>query len=307
MVKFMKTSVLLIGFGSIIWAAAAEPQVPGERPVDPLELEQRALNLLIEEQALRRRRSRLAEAFRSEIDPQTYSRFFNGGEIHTGIYVEEPGMRVIRVVTGSPGHAAGIRENDQVLEINDTAGGDGPDASARLFWAFRRLNPGDLASITFLRDGRRHLVQVPVISQEQLEEIELRERVVVDPPSESQVRESERRQWIKNRQYQRLHGAFAESIFGFWDGLVLIRGAAGLPGRQETEVGVLVVDSADSDHPLRVGDVIARVGDNTPADAGHAVQLLYGYHEQGLVPLLVARGGFWLELEVPYPRSERQH
>ena len=57
-------------------------------------------------------------------------------------------MRVTGVVRGSPGHTAGLRENDLVLEINDTIGGDEPDAGARLLWAFRRMNPGDLVSVT---------------------------------------------------------------------------------------------------------------------------------------------------------------
>ena len=75
--------------------------------------------------------------------------------------------------------------------------------------------------------------------------------------------------------------------------------------RLVTQIGVLVLESEDSDHPLRAGDVIAHVGHNSPSDARHAVELLYDYEDQPLIPLMVERGGVWLELELPYPASER--
>ncbi|MCZ6641872.1 MAG: PDZ domain-containing protein [Gammaproteobacteria bacterium] len=302
----MNTSLAFV----LAWSAyASGSPVPAAealtRSVDRFELEQRVLQLMIEEYTLRRRQATLWKTIDEEIDPETYARFFKGYGIHTGIYVDQDSMRVTNVVPGSPGHAAGLREHDRVLEINDTVGGDAGDAGARLFWAFRRMNPGDLVSVTFLRDDERRTVQVPVISQKQMQQIQTRESGVTELLSETEIREREREYRILRRQRHGVRAAVGEDRLGVWDGLLLISVAGGLRERLDTHVGVLVLESVDPDHPLRAGDLLTQVGHNRPSDAQHAVQLLYDYEDQPLIPLSVERAGAWLEVELPYPASER--
>ena len=273
--------------------------------VDRVGLEHRALQLMIEKQMLRRRRTALYQAIEEEFDPEMRARFFSGKGIHTGAYADEGGIRITRVDPGSPAHAAGLRTNDRVLEINDTVGGDGMDAGARLSWAFRRMNPGDLVSVTFLRNDERHTVQVPVISRKELRKIQINEMDVTEQLSESDRYERKREYWILQRQRHGVRTALDADSLGFWDGLMLMNVDGELGKRLQTQIGVLVLASEDPDHPLRAGDVLTQIGHNRPTDAQHAVRLLYDYENQPLIPLSVERAGIWLELELPYPENER--
>ena len=256
---FVKSTLVVIALTALVSHTSAKEA--RQQPLDEREFEQRALQLMIEKHAVERRQAALHNAIRG-IDRETQVRFFYGGGRQTGIYVDENTMRVTGVVRGSPGHTAGLRENDLVLEINDTIGGDEPDAGARLLWAFRRMNPGDLVSVT---------------------------------------------RQISRRQSHGVHEALGKDRLGVWDGLLLFSVAGGLGKLLETEIGILVLESADPDHPLHAGDVLTRIGHNTPSDAQHAIQLLYHYEDQPLIPLTVERAGMWLELEMPYPPSERTH
>ncbi len=303
---FVKSTLLVIVLTAPAQADVAVSHTSAkeaqQQPLDELELEQRALQLMIEKHAVERRQAALHNAIR-EIDRETQVRFFYGGGHRTGIYVDENTMRVTGVVRGSPGHTAGLRENDLVLEINDTIGGDEPDAGARLLWAFRRMNPGELVSVTYLRGDKRQTVQVPVITEEQLAEIRTRENA--EALGAAERLERARKRQISRRQSHGVHGALGKDRLGVWDGLLLFSVAGGLGKLLETEIGVLVLESADPDHPLHAGDVLTRIGHNTPSDAQHAIQLLYHYEDQPLIPLTVERSGMWLELEMPYPPSER--
>ena len=293
-------------------AAESPTAVPAPETLSPsvdlFELEHRVLQLMIENNALRRRRAALSKKIESEIDPATRARFFDGDGITTGVhgvYVDENTMRVIGVVRGSPGHVAGLQENDRLLEINDTVGGETQDASARLLWAMRRMKPGDLSSVTFLRGDERHTAQLPVIGRKQLRRIQERENGAAGSLNETEIREQEREYWISRRQRYGVRAVLAEQRLGVWDGLILMSIAGGLGNRLETQIGVLVLESSDSDHPLRAGDVITRIGHNSPSDAQHAVRLLYDYENLPLIPLSIERAGNWLALELPYPAGER--
>ena len=101
------TQSALLAF-ALTWSAGASasggPAAESDaapQSVDRYALEQRVLQLMVEQETLQRREKSLWKAVAEEIDPETVRRFFQGGDTHTGIYVDQETMRVERVVAGS--------------------------------------------------------------------------------------------------------------------------------------------------------------------------------------------------------------
>ncbi len=69
------------------------------------------------------------------------------------------------------------------------------------------------------------------------------------------------------------------------------------------EIGVLIVHRADQDLPLMEGDVILKIGRQTPTDASHAVKLLQGYDLEAPAAFQIWRHGrsFLMEFDFNPP------
>ena len=85
---FVKSTLLVIVLTAPAQADVAVSHTSAkeaqQQPLDELELEQRALQLMIEKHAVERRQAALHNAIR-EIDRGTQVRFFDGGGHRTGI------------------------------------------------------------------------------------------------------------------------------------------------------------------------------------------------------------------------------
>ncbi len=287
----------------LVLAGVCQAAPPGdtataEVPLSDLEI----LDLMLEHSAAERRYETVRQQIHSDLDASTQGRFLYGNGVQTGVEID-PRMRVIRVVPGSPGAEAGIEPGDVVVEINDTVGGSGPEAPVRLLWAFRRLSPGDVAHVMVQRGERRLALQVPVISDEALQDLHLANAAArLDP---LQARAAQRRERVERLQRRGIQAAHRS--LGYWDGLLLVPVSGSLGGSGGgRQVGALVVLSADPDHPVRPGDVLLRIGHATPRGARHAAELLYGYETERWIPLEVARGRGVLALEVETPAVLRR-
>ena len=118
-----------------------DPPVPRRRPGDKAEPGMQAMN------ALGPLAKIAAALIGKQPEEQRVPRGFLGVEMadpHTG-----PGVRVARVLTGSPALAAGLREGDRVVRVGDRGVTDLKGVRA----AVAAVRPGDRVRLTVRRDG----------------------------------------------------------------------------------------------------------------------------------------------------------
>ena len=257
------------------------------------------LERLLEKARIATRMEQIDAELSARLDAASFERLVNGGDTSSGVYVDR-NLRISYVAAGSPGEQAGLREGDEIVATNDThIEGDGHDY-LRMLWAYRRMQVGDQALVQVRRDGEIVTTSVGVADYDAMEALVVaqweRERT---PEELAQDRQAE----ISYRQVSSAHRMIEADLLAFWDGLTLCNLLPGLAQRLQLTAGVMVLDVEDRDHPLRPGDIISRVGRQTPTDAQHAVAMLYDYERQPLVPVVVDRNGLALALEFAYPDS----
>ena len=76
-----------------------------------------------------------------------------------------------------------------------------------------------------------------------------------------------------------------------WSGLTFVNMTPVLGQYFGAEIGVLLVHRADKDLPLMEGDVILKIGRQTPTDASHAVTLLQGDEPEEPIAVQIWRHG----------------
>ena len=283
--------------------ASAARTTPGAHATPPSmdsqTAEMLALELMQAQAALQRQMADLQDQIENRLPAPVRNRFFHQPMAHSGARVDETHLRIQDLVPNSPAAEAGLRIGDRILALNGYTGGETAADNIPVLWAFRRLNPGDVASIHYERDGEAHAAHVDVIAPEAL--MALRARLYQPSAEEA----AEYREWARRHRQRRALEEIAEAdLLGVWDGLVLWRLDAAIGLANNAQSGVLVLASADEDHPLQPGDIVTRIGRDHPGDPGRALDLLYGFAGQPLVPLEVRRGHTWLRIELTYPEAE---
>ena len=283
--------------GQAAWAEVHDTNVAR----DPLLVEQAALEILSQYLVLQDQQQALVARQSKALSEEQTDRYLYGAATGSGFQVSQRDMRVSRVIQNSPAQQAGLQSGDIIVGVNGVRGNKSAMQRAQLIMAYRRLNPGQQSFITVLRDQEEHELVVPVLTQEALREIRhsnwARQQT-------SGTLEDHRQDAITRNHYDQLYPLVEGDHLGAWDGLVLMTLHQGLAQHVYPGSGVLVLSCEDHDHPLQPGDVITRVGQQTPADARHAVRLLYDHDQQASVPLAVTRKGHWLQFEMDYPSSE---
>ena len=294
-------TLLACGFGGGSSLAAAAGY--GEE-TDPHSQEALALQLMRKRAAVYGRAAAIEGQIEKRLSASVRTRFFGTSSGYTGTHVDGQSMRVERVIENSPAALAGLKPGDRILEVNGYVAGKTEVDNAALLWAFRRLNPGDIATVTYARGEQSHTANVDVISREDLNLIaeDNNQLTAAELARRAEARAARSR---KVAQYRALAGFVEEAELCVWDGLLLWRLDKQVGLANGADGGVLVLASADPDHALKVGDVVTKVGRKNTIDAQTALDLLYAYRDQPLVPLEVRRNDTWLHLELPYPEVER--
>ncbi|MEM7081227.1 MAG: PDZ domain-containing protein [Pseudomonadota bacterium] len=83
---------------------------------------------------------------------------------------EGEGVRIGTVTTNGPAAVAGLEANDLVTRFNDVdlRGKDGSDAIHNLLQALKQMEPGDVANLKIIRDGRPLTVAITTGSVEEV-------------------------------------------------------------------------------------------------------------------------------------------
>lgn len=79
------------------------------------------------------------------------------------VFDTDRGVRVSRVMQGSPAEEAGIQQNDQILSV----GGEDFRSAEQLVRMVQQKDPGEQVRIELLRDGQRKTVQVKLETREE--------------------------------------------------------------------------------------------------------------------------------------------
>lgn len=148
--------------------------------------------------------------------------------------------------------------------------------------------------IDVLSDGTIHLMEVATETFERIQH--LVRRLADGGKGKELVRRGEASQRRPSMQ-----STFDATSIGHWHGITMIDLAPSLGRIVGAQSGVLLARNTLEHSPLMGGDIILRIGEHVPADASHAVELLQGYADDELVPLLLWRGGRTLVVEVDFP------
>jgi S1-C subfamily serine protease len=199
------------------------------------------------------------------------------------------GVEVIGVMPGGGAASAGIKVGDLITAVNkeSLAAPSRGDANRKLVRFMRSVNPGDEIKVSYQRDGRKATASVETGEA---------------PPRMPMMG---------------MHGGdgdflgFAERMFGRHHGplagLDLADLNKGLGRYFGTDAGVLVLARpAGSMLPLEDGDVILRIGDRQPTDAGHARRILDSYAPGESITLEVMRDRKKKELKFALPAEADQ-
>lgn len=213
-------------------------------------------------------------------------RFGRKGSVD-GVYADGPAAQV------------GLRTGDRVVGINGIRTSDDLSDQAAVALEYRRLTPGRMVELTVVRDGEERLVSVATITQR--EERRLSHRRYATPDDPQVVRQEQ----IKSRTWQRYFDYKNRDLLTHWDGMMLVSHLPGLEALIGERAGVFVMEVEDKDHPLKAGDYLLTIDNQTPADAYHAARLLFDCEPAGAIRLSVEREGAVIELEMPYPAKEK--
>lgn len=245
-------------------------------------------------------------------------RAFFGPEVRLGILVrdsvssdgEHLGARVVEVVPESGAEDAGLAEGDVVVSVNGTNLTQ-PDTEARRSGASRRmvelvrgLEPGDIVTVEYLRDGQRRTAEVEVQEHGPRHfRAVLRNAAASIPHPDSLFPEGmlppEMADHLQLRALQRQHIPQLRASMrrlgaelGFL-GLQLAELNSGLGEYFGEERGVLVLEAPpeDSGLGLEAGDVILSIDGREVERPGHARRILASYGADEVAELEVLRHG----------------
>lgn len=193
------------------------------------------------------------------------------------------GVWVRSVTPGSLAEEAGLRAEDVILAVDGERFDDlsGARAVQSMTRAIGRADVGASLTIEYLRGGKINVTDTR--TQTSAEIARLRVAMVTqrgDGPAPS-----------KPRAVRKRSSAGEDGAVSHWSGLTFVNMTPGLGQYFGAETGVLLVHNADEDLPLMEGDVILKIGGQTPSDALQAVKLLQGYEPEEPVAFQIWRHG----------------
>lgn len=192
------------------------------------------------------------------------------------------GVEVIGVMPGGGAASAGIKVGDLITAVNkeSLAAPSRGEANRKLVRFMRSVNPGDEIKVAYRRDGRNATASV--------------EAGEAPPHMPMMGMHDGDFLGFAERMFGRHHGPLS--------GLDLADLSKGLGRYFGTDAGVLVLARpAGSTLPLEDGDVILRIGDRQPTDAGHARRILDSYAPGESITLEVMRDRKKKELQFALP------
>ena len=242
--------------------------------------------------------TQLTEGFGKEVGRRLQHTHRNG----TGLRVDWESMTVDHVMRGSPAAQHGIQVGDEITEIHGLQYDGSAEALYRMQWAFVRNNVGDLLDIKTTRDGDTLHVHAEIKSKEAL-------RAAQREAEQTELTTEQRQQYRATQiSYRYRSGArdYASSgDLSTWDEVTFLCIDESLADALGIAMGATVIEIANTDHPLQLGDVVLRVGTQAPKDGQHLSELLYEFDSEAFVPLHIKRGEADLLLELPYPEGEK--
>jgi S1-C subfamily serine protease len=224
----------------------------------------------------------------------------------------EPGAKILAVTPGSPADDAGLEAGDLVVAWNGeplTAGEADPELAAiaatrELFDRSHQLEEGDTVTLSFLRDGHEH--EVNLIAKKVTFAPRLMAGALAPPDLDGsrlpRVAWAPSEAWFIPRGWLDMELAAVNPELGEYFG---------------TDTGVLVVrgPSEKESIGLASGDVILEIGDRAVTSPEHAMRILRSYEPEEKLTIRIVRHGKSMTLtgtvpdtrfrfEYRFPRSE---
>lgn len=209
-----------------------------------------------------------------------------------GIEDDPQGVRVVGVTPGGGADEAGVETGDVIAAIEGAAldGADDQSPSEVLIAQMRNVEPGDVVTLTVLRDGAARELAV----------------------------EASAPRWRAGAHAAPLGGpgtvtgpvGNAMRVFDFprpmrrWAEMELVELTPGLGAYFGTDQGVLVVRAPRDDTlGLQDGDVILEIGGRAPLDVGHALRILASFEPGERLALTIMREQRRRTLEIDLPAA----
>jgi predicted metalloprotease with PDZ domain len=231
---------------------------------------------------------------------------------------EEGGVLVAHVLPGGPAQAAGLRPDDLIRAVGDHEVTLYADLSSAL--ADRR--PGDRVLVHVLREGEELSLEVLLgerqrqalyylepdlllpLERERLNEealarsVEAMRRAVA---LQKELQERETARWRDARRVLSRASAYPLEPWGVELAELTpeLRIHFGAPGEAGMLVSRVRRDGLAEAAGVRVGDVLVRLGERSLGDRNDLLLALGAQEESPVLPLLVARPGGTVELEIP--------
>ena len=234
--------------------------------------------------------AKVYRALRREVrgDPVLNEKVFGSSRPTTGLRlgpvpVDGKGVWVRSVVAGSLAEQAGLRAGDVVLAVDGERLDDlsGARAVQTMTRAIGGADTGASLRIEYLRDGEINVADTRTETSAEIAQLRRAQTMQGDDgvsPS-------------RPRAVRKRSSALDGGAVSHWSGLTFANMTPELGQYFGAEIGVLIVYRADKDLPLMEGDVILKIGPQTPTDASHAVKLLQGYDLEAPVAFQIWRHG----------------
>lgn len=202
---------------------------------------------------------------------------------------DKDGVEVLSVTPGGPAEKAGLQAGDRIMAIRDVDLLKAEQPTQTLLKTLGEIEPGTEVALTYRRDKNR--LEAKVLTEERPRHFRfLRPGQGVDAPRMPRPP---------------MPPGFGALFHGLGD-MELVSLSPELGEYFGTREGLLVVRAPKHDEmKLRDGDVITRIGDRAPTDAGHAIRILRSYQpgETVKVDIVRKRKKMTLDVVLPEPRA----
>ncbi len=223
-----------------------------------------------------------------------------------GIAIDEAdrGVNVVAVTPGWPAAAAGVRVGDRITALDEhlLADQDGSGAVGHLLALMADVEPGQVVTLTVLRDGAEQRLDVTARATGA--------GAAWGGPGQGRP-VLEEFQSLLERGGQRMGGGPGGGLMpgmpGRWRNLELVSLTPALGEYFGTAEGLLVVRApAGNELDLRDGDVILDIGGRVPTSPEHAMRILATFAPGETLRLGIMRHNLTQTLEVQLPEMRRR-